>query len=108
MPKSTISIRIFDYRFVKLYIETMKLIRELFRNEQYVIEFARMVADLLHEGGLVDSKQRENIFVELVWTLSKIQEDYRNRGCRVSIVAKVSAVLANLVLNAFLKKKQQQ
>ena len=108
MRRSTINVRIYDYRFVKLYKETLKLVRELFKQEYVTIELARLIADMLYSAKLIDSKQREQVFADLVWKFSKIQEDYYNRGCKSSVVVKIGVVLTKLMLEMFLAKRAGQ
>ena len=105
VPRSVVNVRIYDYRFVKLYRDTLRLVRELLKHEETPIELARLIADMLYSANLIDSKQREHVFADLVWKFSKIQEDYYNRGCKSSVVVKIGIVLTKLLLDVFLEKK---
>jgi len=105
MRRSVVNVRIYDYRFVKLYKDTLKLVRELLKHEEAPIELARLIADMLYSANLIDSKQREHVFADLIWRLSKIQEDYYNRGCKSSVVVKIGVVLTKLLLDLFIEKK---
>jgi len=83
-------------------------VRELFKQEYVTIELARLIADMLYSAKLIDSKQREQVFADLVWKFSKIQEDYYNRGCKSSVVVKIGVVLTKLMLEMFLAKRAGQ
>jgi len=108
VKRTTVNVRIYDPRFVRLYRETAKLLREFLKNEHFAIEFARLIADMLYSAKLVDAKQREQVFADLVWRFSKVQEDYYNRGCKSSVVVKIGTVLLYLFLKTFMAKKMPE